>query len=307
MRGLGVWATVVFALCLYSAPPAAQEPDSKSKEEAETQARERINNLQAPLYSAFTERYILDELKQLRSDMAAQRHELMQQILDREHRSVDRGVEYATNAVTYFFYLIAAATSILVIVGWTSLREIKERVHALADEEISKLVQESEERLHAIEEQLNQKTQHIEENRDEIALTQEVQSLWLRAAQDANPHNKIAIYDQILKLRNNDCEALTYKADAALELHEPQWAINLCDQALRIDPENSQAFYQLACAHTVMGHFKEAVHYLKEALDRSEHYREELYNEPLMEPLHSYEPFQELLQELLPANETKNN
>lgn len=253
-----------------------------------------IEDLNKPLYSPFIERYVLDELKQLRIDQAKTKHELMQQIVDREHSSVDRGVAYATDTVTYFFYLIAAATSVLVMVGWTSIRDIKERVHSLADEEISKLINEYEVRLETIETQLQQKTQHIEENREEIELTQDVQSLWLRSQQDPSPANKITIYDDILKLRPGDCEALTYKADAVLELNEPQWAANLCHQALKIDPENSQAFYQLACAYTSMEQFDEALRYLSEALSRRESYQEDIRNDPALQALINHKVFDDL-------------
>ncbi|MDF1583761.1 MAG: tetratricopeptide repeat protein [Methyloprofundus sp.] len=257
--------------------------------------QKQLASLEKPLYSPFIERYMLDELKQLRIDMAAQKNELLQQIIDRELTSVDRGVSYATNAITYFFYLIAGTTSILLLVGWTSIKDMKERVQLLADEKISELVNEYEQRLAVIEQQLNQKTQHIEQNREEIELTREMQSLWLRAGQDTNPANKIAIYDHILKLSDDDCEALTYKADAVLELGEPQWAANLCHQALKIDPDNGHAFYQLACAYTVMGHLEEAVHFLSEALVRVETYRDEIAKDPILLPLKDFTPFKELL------------
>lgn len=245
--------------------------------------------------SPFVELYVLEELKQLRTDMATQKHELIQQIVDREVSSIDHGVQYATDAITYFFYLIAAASSVLVLIGWTSIRDIKERVHSFADQEISKLIETYEERLHGIERQLNHKTEQIEENREEIALTQEVHSLWLRAGQDANSQNKIAIYDQILKLQPEYIEALTYKADTVLELEEPQWAVNLCNQALVIDPDNAHAFYQLACAYTAMNQFEEAVAYLAKALQRSEAYKDELATDPALKPLKNYEPFSQLL------------
>lgn len=277
--------TFVFCLCFSAAlwSSEAVKPDSD------------MDTLEKPLYTPFVERYVLDELKQLRTDMASQKHELMQQILDREHNSVDRGVAYATDTVTYFFYLIAGATSILVLVGWTSIREIKERVHSLADEEIARLVSEYEKRLSVIENQLSQKTRHIEENREEIELTQETQSLWLRAAQESSALNKIEIYDQILKLREGDCEALSYKADAVLEIGEPQWAASLGHQALSLDPDNSHAFYQLACAYTVMEQYDDAVGYLKEALNRRESYRDEIMQDPALKDLHDKEAFKRLI------------
>lgn len=287
-------ALIFLILCgTYGAANAAPENDAQ-KQEIEKKAEGVINDLDEPLYNPFVERYVLDELKLLREEQAKTKVDLQKQILDREHQSVDRAVSYATNTVTYFFYLIAAATSVLVLVGWSSIRDIKERVHSLADEEISKLIHEYENRLQTIEAQLQQKTQHIEENREEIELTQETQSLWLRAQQDPSPASRITIYDEILKLRHDDCEALTYKADAVLELKEPQWAANLCHQALKIDPLNSHAFYQLACAYTSMSQFEEAMRYLSKALSLSESYIDEVRKDPALRPLVKHEIFQEL-------------
>lgn len=267
--------------------------------DAATSAKEVVDHLEKPLYNPFVERYVLDELKLLRVDMAAQRVELIQQVVDREIESIDRGVTYSTNTVTYFFYLIAASCSVLVLVGWRSIVDIKERVRSLADEAIHKLVQEYEERLIVIEQQLNQRTRNIEknlvENREEIELTREMQSLWLRAGQENNPQDKILIYDQILLLDKGDCEALTYKADAALELNEPQWAANLCHQALIIDPDNGHAFYQLGCAYTQMGQLDDAIDYLEKAIARSENYREKIADDSALDQLRDYATFQKII------------
>jgi len=259
-------------------------------------AKAHVNELEAPLYSPFVERYVLDELKQLRSEQATIRVEFNEKILEREHQSIDRAVTYATDTVTYFFYLIAAASSILVIVGWTSIRDIKDRVHTYANDQVSKIVDEYENRLSNIEKQLTQKAQHIEENREEIELTQDVQSLWLRAQQDSSPSGKIEIYDDILRRRPEDCEALTYKADAALELGEPQWAVNLCLQALKIDPENSHAFYQLAGAYTALDRYDEAIVNLKKALSFRESYREDIQEDPAFHALYGHTGFRGLMQ-----------
>ncbi len=286
--------TRLAALLLLSASVsvfAQSEPES----EARQRVAEDIDQLEEPMYSPFIERYMLDELKQLRIDLSNQRADLIQQVVDREINSIDRGVTYATNTVTYFFYLIAAVSSILVLLGWNSLRDIKEKMGTLADEEVGKLVNAYEVRLRGIEKQLTQKSMHIDANREEIERTQEIHSLWLRANQEQASANKIAIYDQILAIKPEDCEALTYKADVVLELGEPQWAINLCQQALSIDSDNAHAFYQLACAHTSLGHYEEGIHFLAEALNRAETYRESLMQDPALFPLHDLPGFQELV------------
>lgn len=268
----------------------SSEPGTRQERVAQ-----QIDQLKDPMYTPFIERYMLDELKQLRVDLSNQRAELIQQVVDREIESIDKGVTYATNTITYFFYLIAAVSSILVLLGWNSLRDIKEKMSSLADEEVNKLVNAYEVRLRGIEKQLTQKSLHIDANREQIERTQEMHSLWLRAGLEHSLPNKLAIYDQILAIKPDDCEALTYKADVVLELGEPQWAINLCQQALAIDSDNAHAFYQLACAHTSLHHYDEAIHYLDESLQRAESYRDSLMEDPALFPLHDLPGFKKLL------------
>ncbi|WGL16129.1 tetratricopeptide repeat protein [Microbulbifer bruguierae] len=303
-------AAVLFVALLFPAERLLAQ-DSKDvpppvvtqKEKAETQqkvqeleqAAQAVDKLDKALYSPFIERYVLDELKQLRVDMAAQKVSLTENIVDRQLSAADKAITYATDTITYFFYLIAGFSSLLVIMGWTSIRDVKEKVHTLANQEISSLVEQYEERLRSIEEQLSEKTQHIEHNRDEIELTQEIHSLWLRAGREQTPTGKIAVYDQILKLRKDDGEALTYKADAVLELDEPQWAINLCLQALQIDSQNGNAYYQLACAYAYLEQWEDSISYLQKALDISPAYRDEALEDSAFDRLYERAEFSELM------------
>ncbi|HCS63102.1 MAG TPA: hypothetical protein DIW64_02880 [Cellvibrio sp.] len=286
---------IVLLPLLFAAGIQAQGLPEVEAVAEEEQARKVVEQLDAPLYSAFTERYILDELKSLRTDMAAQRVEFIQQITDRQIEAVDRSVSYATNTVSNFFYIIAAISSVLVIVGWTSIREMKEKMGNLADKELRKLIGAYEERLREIEQQLREKSTYIDENREAIERTKEIHALWLRAAQESAPANKIAVYDQILALNPRDCEALTYKADAALESNEPQWAINLCQRALQLDASNAHAFYQLACAHAALAHFEDAISFLTKALINGDARLDDFAKDPALQPLHHLPAFEQLL------------
>lgn len=276
-----------------------QQPNLFAEERTEpfdTQLDQTVEQLEQPLYTPFIERYVLDDLRSLRQELAAQKAELIQQMLDRELSAVDRAVRYATDTITYFFYLIAAASSILVIVGWTSMRDIKAKAYELAEREISKLVTAYEGRLQAIETTLHQKTRSIDHNRKEIERTQEIHSLWLRAAQETNHQTKITIYDSILAIQHDNCEALTYKADTVLDMGEPQWAANLCHQALLIDPENTHAFYQLACSYTAIGKYQDAVNYLEKVLKETDRYQQDIIEDEALAPLQEFAPFRELMQ-----------
>lgn len=283
-------------LCFFCMVPIVTIADDEPSPASESNSQlldSTVDDLDEALYSPFIERYILDDLRSLRIEMAQQRNDLQKQILDREHQSVDRAVTYATDTVTYFFYLVAAASSILVAVGWTSIRDIKERVHTFANTEISKLIEEYESRLQSLENQLRAKSVDIAANKEDLETAKEVQSLWLRAQQELTPSSKIVAYDQILQLNPEDTEALTYKADAVLELSEPMWAINLCNQALEIDQENSHAHYQLGCAYTLLENFDDAVKSLIQSVEINASYREEIFDDDILQPLHSYQPFKD--------------
>ena len=277
------------------AEPVNDQAEALTHEQSVAKAEDTINSLQAPLYSAFTERYLLDEVKNLRQMIADTHLELTEKVVDRELGVADKALAYATDTVTYFFYLIAGASTLLVLVGWNSLREIKDRVGTLANEEIKRITDSYEARLDKLERELHHKSRHIAATQEEIELTNEVHSLWLKASQEASPQSKIAIYDQILEVRPDDLEALTYKADAALGMGQTQWATSLANRALSIDPDNSHALYQRACAHAESGYVDEALRDLESAIVQSETLREQAGLDASFESLQDLPLFKQLV------------
>lgn len=286
------------AFLVLTAPNAyaqtADEPTSDTPIDA-GDVEERIETLEEPLYSPFIERYLLDEVKALRTEMLNTRAELIEKVVDKELTVADKTMSYATDTVTYFFYLIAGATSILVVIGWNSIRDMRNQLHSVAEKRVNELVVEYEKRLKFIEEQLQQKSDIINRNQEEIERTNEVHSMWLKASQETSQQNKISIYDQILDLRPDDVEALSYKADAVLELNEPLWAISLCLRALKLAPDNGHAHYQLACAYAEIGRWEDAIKTLSSAIEMSEAYRDDASVDPSFDRLRDFEQFKQLV------------
>jgi hypothetical protein len=99
-----------------------------------------IDNLSEQLYTPFIERYMLDEIRSLRIDLERSHRELSAEVVDRELMAADKAISYSANTVTYFFYLIAAVSSALVVIGWNSVRDIKEKVHKVASDQVGDLV-----------------------------------------------------------------------------------------------------------------------------------------------------------------------
>ena len=256
---------------------------------------ERIKTLEKPMYTPFIELYLLEESKALRKEMMNTRAELIEKVVDKELSVADKTMSYATDTVTYFFYLIAGATSILVVIGWNSIRDMRNQLTSLAEKRVNELVVEYEKRLEFIEDQLRQKSDIIQQNQAEIERTNEVHSLWLKASQETSQQNKIAAYDTILDLRPDDVEALSYKADAVLEMQEPLWAISLCQRALKLAPDNGHAHYQLACAYAEIGRWEDAISTLQKAIDISEAYRDDASVDVSFEQLRDHESFRTLV------------
>lgn len=285
----------VFALAFATTLQAQQQQLGPDKELTAEDVEESIKTLEKPMYTPFVELYLLDESKALRKEMQDTRAELIEKVVEKELSVADKSMSYATDTVTYFFYLIAGATSILVVIGWNSIRDMRHQLTSLAEKRVNELVVEYEQRLKFIEEQLQQKSEIIHQNQAEIERTNEVHALWLKASQETSQQNKIAAYDQILDLRPDDVEALSYKADAVLEMREPLWAISLCQRALKLAPDNGHAHYQLACAYAEIGRWEDAVATLEKAIDISEAYRDDASVDPSFEQLQDHESFRNLV------------
>lgn len=249
-------------------------------EENEQDLEATANALEKPLYNPFIERYIIDELKQLRIEQQNIRVEFHKELTDRQLRLAEISATYATDTITYFFYIIAATSSALLLIGWNSLRDVRANIEGHAETKISKLIADYETRLDQLEQNLILKSAVIEANQAQIETTNEIQALWVKANQESAWEQKIKIYDHILELKPESTEAMTYKADAAIEIGQPQQAIALCNKALEIEQDNGHAYFQLACAYADLQAFEIAYDYLVKAINISEDYRSHLAEEP---------------------------
>ncbi len=264
---------------------AVQQPRPEAQSEIE----------KGPVISQFRENWILSELRILRQDMMEYRNQMNLLVTDRELGVADKAMGYATNTVTYFFYLIAGAASILALVGWSTIRDLKDNVRVYAEKEMARLTSEYESRLADLERELRRKSLSIAENQEEIERTNDIHSLWLKATKEPSAQAKIELYDRILELRPDDPEALAWKADAALELGEQRWALSLCDRVLEVDEENPHALYQRACAWSGLGEIENALTDLAAAIQTAETLRRHARSEEMFEPLRELPRFKELV------------
>ncbi|EPE2066969.1 tetratricopeptide repeat protein [Vibrio vulnificus] len=241
------------------------------------------------------ERYILDELKSLRQDQQDLEKRLTVQFTERELSVADKSLNYANVTVTYFFYIIAGVASLVAFVGWQSLRELKNNTKAMADKRLETIAEKYEKKFIALERDLKRKTRIISENNREIEIINEIHNLWLRAQSMPTAEQRIDVYDEILAIRPGDLEAVTYKADAAMEIKEYNWALSLCNRVLDMDSSNAPALYQRACAYSRLSLEEQSIEDLERAIEASPSIRDLIANEPDLEPLHGNPSFDRML------------
>lgn len=251
--------------------------------------------IKKPLYTPLIERYILDELKSVRTDQQQLRNDTEKRISRAEVEQTDRAARYVTDTIGNIFYLIAAATSLLIFAGWNSLRDIRKKTEDMIEIRVEQITKKYNEELELLQKRLGEQSKKILDNQNRIYTTQFSHSLWMRANLETNLQSKIEIYDEILKLNPDDSEAYAYKADAVLDLDQYEWALNLSDKAIEIDHDYGYAYWQRACAHTKLGSKIEAISDLKTALHKNQNLREDIEQEPSFEHIKDSKEFKEAI------------
>lgn len=254
-----------------------------------------IENLKKPLYTPFVENYILHEIRVLRDENRDLKVNLHETLAQKTVEISNNAVNYASSTVNNMFYIIAAASSLLVIMGWNSIRDVNDKIKNLVDVKVSKVVDEYERRMIMLEEDLKKRSSQVIQNQKDIEETNIIHSLWMRVSQETTLNGKIDIYNEILEIRPDDVEAIIQKADAALDMGEANWALSLTNNAIDIEKEYADAFYQRAKVNSILGFLDSAVEDLEHSILLNEQYTQEIENEEKLENILQDERVQNLL------------
>jgi len=243
----------------------------------------QVKGVGKALEKPLIERYIIDELKDLRIENMKLKNEVDKRISRAEVEQTDRAARYITDTIGNMFYLIAAATSILIFAGWNSLRDIRGKTEEMVESRLDAITQKYNSQMQTLQDTLTQQSKKILDNQNKIYNTQYIHSLWMRSNLETNPQSRIDLYDEILKVNSNDAEVYAYKADAVLDMDEYEWALNLSNKAIEIDPEYGYAYWQRSCANAALDNKHEAIEDLQTAIEKSPHLRDEIDGEVLFE------------------------
>jgi len=243
------------------------------------------------------ERYVLDELKALRNEKNLLQVELTEKVAEAKLEASDRAIRYMADTTNNIFYIITAAASLIVLLGWRSIQDVKGHIESITSAKIAKLIESYEKRLEEVENNVKIRSDQLIATQEEISNTNKLHSLWMRAAIEKNTEEKINLYDEILEMQPDDTEALTYKADALLDIGESKWALSLTEQAIEQDNNYSLAYWQRACSQADLGNFSDAIDDLENYINLSSINitEKELEEEPFFKELRKDERYRQMV------------
>ncbi len=291
MVGRFIVAMVVISCTLFAA--STQELDEK--------AQKKINQLEKPMYNPFVERYLMDEVRDLRIQQQQLRVEMTDKITNSRLDVSDRAMNYVTNTVNNIFFILTAVASLFALFalfGWKSVKDAREQTKVIVQQRVEKVVEHYEKKLRAVEEQMQKRSEQIFENQERINRSNQVHALWRRSQLEDNVQAKVEIYDQILSIEPENVEALTYKADAVLDLGEKEWALNLCNQALELDDQYAYSFWQRACVNAELENVENAIADISQAISLSSTLLNDIESEKSFDPIRKDEKFIAYLESL---------
>lgn len=274
--GFGVCMVVVG--CAFWMPAYAQEASDTPQPEEEIVFP---TTTLAPL----TERFILDEVKDLRVKYEQLRREFTQELVTKEFDFAERAISYSANTVSYFFFFITMAGVLLAIFGWQTLKDVKNSAKQIVEREVEKMMSEYRERFERIEDDLTQKGEEIVHNQEEIERTQEMSTLWLRVNRETDERKKLELLDEILEYDPDNDDVYVMKSGSCLRLNLPEMALEFSNKAIELNSSNSRAFYNRAKAQVKMDMHTEALSDLRYACTLSQGLLERAENDDSFKPL----------------------
>lgn len=249
------------------------------------------------LNQALVERYILDDLRSLWIAQQALKTYTIEKLASNKIEINDRALDYTNTTLSSIFYIITIAATLLVVLGLRSFRDVKSTVDKIVSKKIGDITEKYEIRLNEMEHKIKARSDEIIFNQEEIANTNLVHSLWMRSGLEKSNREKIKLYDQILEIKPDDVDAITYKADVLLDIDKVDEALKLTNVAIAKNPKYALAYWQRACAYANLSLLNEAIADIKKAIEISQPLKNKINNEVHFETLKHIDEFKSLMQD----------
>lgn len=241
----------------------------------------------------WTQRFILTELKELRTQLESTRRELNQELNARELASVDRALSYNANTVNFFWIIITIAVTGFGLVGWRTMKDVKENFSEKFEKQVQKRVKEEQKKLEQFmiefkHEQMKQ-SEDILKNQEFIQQKQEAGYFWSQFNREENPSASLELLEKISNIWLEEDELFVNIERSWIYLELALWdkVLESVEKWLEISPDNSSLLYNKASALVMLEESEEAVKVLSNIIWVNPAMKEEILEDPMFENIQS--------------------
>lgn len=216
---------------------------------------------------SFTERYMLDDLKQLRSTVESLKREIFVEIQAREIWAIDKALSYSSNAVSFFSILITILITSIWIVWWKTIWDIKKSTKESMDRETKKIIENFQEKIQELEKE------------------QKINILWRQFNTSESDKEKMMLLDKIYTIRPESQYALVERSNIYLWMWLFDKVIEITSIIINSDRKKhlSQALFNRACAFSQLNQIENLINDLKMLLQISPDYKNVVFENKYFE------------------------
>ncbi|MDA9129156.1 hypothetical protein N9J72_01620 [Candidatus Gracilibacteria bacterium] len=237
----------------------------------------------------WTQRFILTEMKELRTELERTRRELNIELNTRELASVDRALSYNANTVNFFWIIITIAVTGFGLLGWRTMKDVKENFSSKFEREVQKRVGVEKKKLETFmrkfeNDQLKQ-SHEILKNQESIQKQQEAGYLWSQYNREEHQATKLELLDRISAIGLDEDTIFIFSEKSSIYAQLGLWekSLEASDKGLEIAGDNTGLLYNKAWSHIMLDNQNEAVKELVHILGVNPGMKEEIFEDILFE------------------------
>ncbi len=249
------------------------------------------SQLVVPAEIDWTQRFILSEMKDLRTQLEATRRELNQELNSRELATVDRALSYSGNTVNFLWLIITMAVTGFGLVGWRTMKDVRENLTKNFEVEVQKNVRSQQKKLEEFmkrfeQEQLAQ-SKEILENQEMMQHKQEAAFYWSQYNREEDHVQKLELLEKIAGVWLEEDDILVLIERAAIYNILGLWdkALETAEKWLEVSGENISLLYTKAEALVMLERPEDALKSINHILVMKPSMKEEILEDAIFENL----------------------
>ncbi len=240
----------------------------------------------------WTQRFILSEIKELRTELERTRRELNIELNNRELETVDRALSYSGNMVNFLWLIMTMAVTGFWLVGWRTMKDVRDNLKENFQKEVQKSVSIQQKNMEEFmstfkDEQLLQSTQLLK-NQEKIKKKQEASYLWSQYNREEDMVTRLEILESIdaLSLEENNLFIFVERANVYVIIALWDKALENAEYWLELSSENTSLLLSKAQALIMLEETEEALKVMNNIIVIKPSLKEELLENELFDNFH---------------------